>query len=189
MTEIAYEPSGMVRRGSPQPLALRCNPRRVIGRGLPSWWRPAAVLPRLGSDNGRFGADFRRSAVASRVSSRATAAWPVDGNDGSGAPAWTRLGIITRSAGGSCVDMAAALRAKPQSAGRRTSVGLPYWKTRSVPATRRIAEIFCRGAIDVLAESGMTIAARVRIFPNKRISMPCLCCRREAARPAQQTYR
>lgn len=175
MTELAYEPSGIGRRGARNPWRADAIPGGS-STGSAILVASGCCFAALGSDTG---GSVRIPAHCCGVTGLKPGygSLPVDGTMPL-APSMDTIGIITRSA----ADLAliwphvsgesASAAAQPPSA-----IVLEAAFGASDPEIAKI----CRGAIDVLVESGMTIAARPG-FPEPADQYALLVLQAEAAR-------
>jgi aspartyl-tRNA(Asn)/glutamyl-tRNA(Gln) amidotransferase subunit A len=175
MTEIAYEPSGMVRRGSLNPWRFDAIPGGS-STGSAILVASGCCFAALGSDTG---GSVRIPAHCCGVTGLKPSygSLPTDGTMAL-APGMDTLGIITRSA----ADLALIW---PQLSGQTACAAAEHPSAAVLEdalgaGDPEIAEI-CRGAIDVLAESGMTIEARSG-FPEQADQYALLVLQAEAAR-------
>jgi aspartyl-tRNA(Asn)/glutamyl-tRNA(Gln) amidotransferase subunit A len=175
MTELAYEPSGIGRRGALNPW----GPDIVPGgssTGSAILVASGCCFAALGSDTG---GSVRIPAHCCGVTGLKPGygSLPLDGTMPL-APSLDTLGIITRSA----ADLAPIWRSVSGQNGN-AATGLPtgtVLEDAFGECHPEIAEI-CRNAVGILADSGMTITAR-RGFPEQADQYALLVLQAEAAR-------
>ena len=174
MTELAYEPAGITRRGALNPWSANAIPGGS-STGSAILVASGCCFAALGSDTG---GSVRIPAHCCGVTGLKTT-WGVIPSDGSMslAPSLDTIGFITRSA----ADLALIWRsifATDESA--ETSHQVTVLEDAFAACDGEIADI-CRNAVAILAKSGVAIETRSR-FPEQADQFALLVLQAEAAR-------